>query len=143
MFPKGSPTARKLKTFKTRLTKRVENIEDEINLVDDAGLPFTEKTQIQKIVPQTNVNILDSALKEFRKNVDDYYLTSSLKEPTAINKDTLRALSNEGKTGVLDDLDSILRTNKNYAGAKDTYKKLTNELVTPVQKNVKELAQGS
>lgn len=142
LFPKGSPTARKLKTFKTRLTKRVENVEDEINLVDDAGLPFTEKTQIQKIVPQTNVNILDSALKEFRKNVDDYYLTSSLKEPTAINKDTLRALSNEGKTGVLDDLDSILRTNKNYAGAKDTYKKLTNELVTPVQQNLKALVKG-
>ena len=141
-LPKGSPTARKLNQLKTRLTKSSEKVQDEMIIVDDSGLPLSEPITKQQIVPQTNVNILDSALKEFRKNVDDFYLSKSLKEPTFINKETVRLLSNSGKTGVLDDLDKILRTNKNYDIAKNTFKKLNDEIVVPVQKNVKELAKG-
>lgn len=141
-LPKGSPTARKLNQLKTRLTKSSEKVQDEITIVDGSGLPLSEPITKQQIVPQTNVNILDSALKEFRKNVDDFYLSKSLKEPTFINKETVRLLSNSGKTGVLDDLDRILRTNKDYDIAKNTFKKLNDEIVVPVQKNVKELAKG-
>ena len=46
------------------------------------------------------------ALREFRKDVDNFYVQKALKEPVSIDAGTIFVLSNEAKTGVLDDLDN-------------------------------------
>ena len=140
--PNAGQTVNTLKEFKNRIIKSKEKIDDEITLLDDSGLPFTQKQTKEIITPHTNIKILDKSLREFRKTVDDFYLQQSQKQPTGLSSDTRNILSNSAKTGVLDDLDNILQTNVNYSRAKNTFKKLSNELVTPVQKNVKELAKG-
>lgn len=142
-LPDGSPAARKLKSLKTRITKAGdEEVTDTITILDDSGRPMSQEVKKKKRIPETNVNTLDLALREFRKDVDNYYLQKSIKEPTSIDSGTIFVLSNEGNTGVLDDLNAILRTNKNYEKAKNTFSKLSEQVVEPVKKNLEGLLKG-
>ena len=139
----SGPSYNELIKFKRRLTKSPDKkIDVENVIVDEFGMPATEVIKKRKRIPQTNVNNLDLALREFRKKVDNHYRQSALKEPTSIDSGTIQILSNEGKTGVIDALDDILKTNPNYKAAKNTYAKLSEELVVPVKDNLKGLLKG-
>ena len=142
-LPDGSPAQRKLKNLKRRITKESdEKVEETIELLDEAGLPFTKTVERTKRIPVTNVNTLDLALREFRKDVDNFYVQKALKEPVSIDAGTIFVLSNEAKTGVLDDLDLLLRNNPNYNTAKNTFAQLSEEIVDPVKNNLKGLLKG-
>lgn len=142
-LPDGSPAQRKLKNLKRRITKESdEKVEETIELIDEAGLPFTKTVERTKRIPVTNVNTLDLALREFRKDVDNFYVQKALKEPVSIDAGTIFVLSNEAKTGVLDDLDLLLRNNPNYNAAKNTFAQLSEEIVDPVKDNLKGLLKG-
>jgi len=136
----SGPVYNELIKLKRRLTKSPDTkIDEDILIVDEFGMPATEVVKKRKRIPQTNVNNLDLVLREFRKKVDNYYLQSALNEPTSIDSGTLQVLSNEAKNGVVDMLDNILKTNTNYKAAKNTYAKLSEELVVPVKNNLKGL----
>jgi hypothetical protein len=139
----SGPVYNELIKLKRRLTKAPDTkVDEDILIVDEFGLPSTEVVKKRKRIPQTNVNNLDLVLREFRKKVDDFYLQSALKETTSIDSGTLNVLSNEAKTGVIDMLDDILKTNPNYKAAKNTYARLSEELVVPVKDNLKGLLKG-
>lgn len=139
----SGPVYNELIKLKRRLTKSPDTkVDEDILIVDEFGMPATEVVKKRKRIPQTNVNNLDLVLREFRKKVDNYYLQSALKEPTSIDSGTLQVLSNEAKNGVVDMLDDILKTNVNYKAAKNTYAKLSEELVVPVKDNLKGLLKG-
>lgn len=140
----SGPAYNELIKLKRRLTKSPDKkIDVENVIVDEFGMPSTNIIKKRKRIPQTNVNNLDLALREFRTKVDNYHIASALKEQKSIDSGTLNVLSNEGKTGVLDNLDNILRTNANYDAAKNTYARLSKEIVDPVKNNVRELVKNN
>lgn len=133
-LPTKDPAIKKLKEIKTRLIKNVEYE----NIVD----PVTGKESIRKIVtPQTNVKILDRTLKEFKGYVDSSRAaTPDAKMQKNYMDDMVREyFNNPNKNGVLDVLDKELRTNVNYANAKDTFEKISNEVVDVVYLHTKDL----
>jgi hypothetical protein len=139
----SGPVYNELINLKRRLTKAPDKkVDDDVLILDEFGMPFKQSVKKRKRIPQTNVNNLDLVLREFRKKVDNYYLQSALKEAKSIDSGTLQILSNEGKTGVLDMLDDILKTNLNYKNAKNTFARLSEELVVPVKDNLKGLLKG-
>jgi hypothetical protein len=121
-LPSGSPTIAQLKRFKTRLTK--------------------EKLDDDTIIPETNINKLDSSLKEFRQKIDDSFASPNLPKERFLDKDASRIFSSE-QGGLLDNLNDILRTNSSYANAKDTFARLSNDLVKPVEDNLEVLLKNN
>lgn len=120
-LPSGSPTISQLRKFKTRLTK--------------------EKLDDDTIIPETNINKLDSSLKEFRQNIDDSFASPNLPKERFLDQDASRIFSSE-QGGLLDDLNDILRTNSSYANAKDTFARLSDDLVKPVEDNLEVLLKN-
>jgi len=121
-LPSGSPTIAQLKSFKTRLTKQ--------KLDDDT------------IIPETNINKLDSAIKEFRQNADDSFTQPNLPKERFLDSNAQRIFSSK-EGGLLNDLNNTLRTNTSYANAKDTFARLSNDLVKPVEDNLEALLKGN
>ena len=121
-LPSGSPTIAQLKRLKTRLTK--------------------EKLDDDTIIPETNINKLDSSLKEFRQKIDDSFASPNLPKERFLDKDARRIFSSE-EGGLLDDLNDILKTNSSYANAKDTFARLSDDLVKPVEDNLEVLLKNN
>ena len=120
-FPKNSPNINKLKQIKNQLIKQ----------------------KIKKqIIPETNINKLDSVFKQFR---DDYQNSQKgvASETRFIDKQLGSKLFNTTGDGILDSLNAELRTNLNYAKANDTFAKLSNDLVNPVIRNVAPLSKNN
>lgn len=116
-FGQKSPSIKKLKQLKTRLTKDKKNT-----------------------IPETNIRKLASAKREFRDAVIDSELGVA-KGKRSIDKETAFALFNDDGTGVLDILENQLRTNKSYANGQDTFAKLSDEIVNPILDHLGPLAQ--
>jgi hypothetical protein len=62
-LPKGSPIITKLNSLKQRMTKREAEVEQPVTILDQSGRPLTQPIPRKKIVPETNINKLDSGLK--------------------------------------------------------------------------------
>jgi len=94
----------------------------------------------KQIIPETNINKLDSTFKIYR---DNYRNSMSGKNTDLfINKDLGNKLFSQSDDGILDILNAELRTNKNYAKANDTFAQLSDEIVAIVQKNIEPLIKG-
>jgi|TARA_R100000482_G_C5127845_1_gene149851 hypothetical protein len=117
-FGQKSPNIKTLKDLKTRLTK------DEANLI-----------------PETNINKLSAAMREFREKIADSK-TGQADTRRFIDKDGRYALFNDDGTGILNNLDNQLRTNVSYKNAQDTFARLSDEMVQPVLDNVEALGKG-
>ena len=117
-LPKKNPNIKKLENLKTRLTVDAQNN-----------------------IPETNVNKLSSAIREFRDAAKDSK-AGVADQRRFIDKEGRFALFNDDKTGILDNLDNQLRTNIDYKNAQDTFARLSNELVEPVLDNVGVLGKG-
>ena len=99
-----------------------------------------KKQKKKQIIPETNINKLDSTFKIYR----DAYRNSQTGKATDnfINPDLGTKLFTQSDDGILNLLNQELRTNTNYAKANDTFAKLSNEIVNVVEKNVQPLIQG-
>lgn len=117
-FAQGSPNISKLNQLKTRLT------------IDEANT-----------IPETNINKLSAAMREFREKIADSK-TGQADTRRFIDKDGRYALFNDDGTGILNNLDNQLRTNISYKNAQDTFARLSDELVQPVLDNVEALGKG-
>jgi len=94
----------------------------------------------KQIIPETNINKLDSTFKIYR---DNYRNSMSGKNTDLfINKELGNKLFSQSDDGILDILNAELRTNKNYAKANDTFAQLSDEIVAVVQKNIEPLIKG-
>tara|TARA_R110000824_G_scaffold286537_2_gene474677 strand:- start:1530 stop:3698 length:2169 start_codon:yes stop_codon:yes gene_type:complete len=94
----------------------------------------------KQIIPETNINKLDSTFKIYR---DNYRNSMSGKNTDLfINKNLGNKLFSQSDDGILDILNAELRTNTNYAKANDTFAQLSDEIVSVVQKNIEPLIQG-
>lgn len=122
-FPKGSPNTRKLNQIKRQLIAKTKTVNKQ-----------------KVIIPETNINKLDSTFKQFR---DDYNRSKKgvATEQRFIDDLLGLQLFNGEKTGILDILNTNLRTNKSYANANDEFSKLSETLVNPVVRNIKALAK--
>ena len=107
-FAQGSPNISKLNQLKTRLT------------IDEANT-----------IPETNINKLSAAMREFREKIADSK-TGQADTRRFIDKDGRYALFNDDGTGILNNLDNQLRTNVSYKNAQDTFARLSDEMVQPV-----------
>lgn len=139
-LPKGT-NKNKLIQLRSRLIKETIKPEEGVTLLDRSGRPIPRELAQPRIIPETNVNKLDSIFKEFRDAVADSR-TRQITDRRFIDKQVQGILFNEKKTGVLDSLNKELRTNKNYAKAKDTFQKLSEDVVVPVQDNLEVLLKG-
>lgn len=117
-FAQGSPNISKLNQLKTRLT------------IDEANT-----------IPETNINKLSAAMREFREKIADSK-TGQADTRRFIDKDGRYALFNDDGTGILNNLDNQLRTNVSYKNAQDTFARLSDEMVQPVLDNVEALGKG-
>ena len=117
-FAQGNPNIKKLQQLKNRLTK-------------DAG----------NKIPETNINKLSSAKREFDEAIKDSK-TGLADQRRFIDKEGRYTLFNEDGTGILNNLDNQLRTNINYKNAQDTFARLSDEVVKPVLENVEVLGKG-
>jgi len=117
-FPRNNPNIKKLEALKTRLTKDVD-----------------------KNIPETNINKLSSAMREFRESIADSKMGVA-DDRRFINKEGRFVLFNDDGTGILNNLDNQLRTNIDYKNAQDTFARLSKELVEPVLDNVQALGKG-
>ena len=94
----------------------------------------------KQIIPETNINKLDSTFKIYR---DNYRNSMSGKNTDLfINKDLGNKLFTQSDDGILDILNAELRTNTNYAKANDTFAQLSDEIVAVVEKNIEPLIKG-
>lgn len=141
-LPKGSPVISKLNSLKQRITKREAEVEQPVTILDQSGRPLTQPIPRKKIVPETNINKLDQGLKEFRQMVDDSYAQPALSPERYLDKAARTIMSNESKTGILDELDVLLRTNPSYSNAKNTFARLSDNLVKPIEDNLEDLLKG-
>ena len=125
-LPKTSPNIRKLNQIKNQLIK------DRVKV---------KRQKKKQIIPETNINKLDSTFKQFR---DDYTRSNKgvASESRFIDKNLGFQLFNDTEDAVLDTLNKQLRTNTNYSKANDTFAKLSNEIVNVVEKNTKPLTKG-
>ena len=126
-----------LKNFKKKLIKSEEVIEDSSTSVDVFGRPLTTEQPKVVRVPQTNINNIDLVLKETRKDVDNYW--KAKKKGKTVKIDGTTASIIDGEIKILDDL---LRTNPSYSNAKTKFAELSEEIVDPVQRNLKDLLKG-
>ena len=117
-FAQGSPNIRKLEQLKNRLTKDAANK-----------------------IPETNINKLSSAKREFDEAIKDSK-TGTADTRRFIDKEGRYTLFNDDGTGILNNLDNQLRTNVSYKNAQDTFARLSDEMVQPVLDNVEALAKG-
>tara|TARA_R100000995_G_C3483906_1_gene125831 strand:+ start:1245 stop:3383 length:2139 start_codon:yes stop_codon:yes gene_type:complete len=94
----------------------------------------------KEIIPETNINKLDSTFKIYRDN----YRSSQQGKNTDlfINQDLGIKLFNKTDDGILDSLNAELRTNANYAKANDTFARLSDEIVAVVENNIEPLIKG-
>lgn len=133
----GDPAIRKLVALKTSLRKKPIKAKDQPEILDELGQPVPRKTIKH---PQTNINTLDSILKRFDEMVVDS--KANIAQPESfIAKDARRYFTNSEKTGVLDMLDDVLKTNDNYFEAKTAFEKLSREVVDPVIASIGPLAK--
>lgn len=133
----NDPAIRKLVSLKTSLRKKPIKPKDQLEVLDDLGQPI----KIKKIkTPQTNINTLDGILKRFNEMVVDSNVGIAQQE-SYIARDARKYFSNKEKTGVLDMLDDVLKTNENYFNAKTTFERLSKEIVDPVINTVGPLAK--
>lgn len=133
------------------ITKIDEAIASTNNSTNKAALNQIKKELIKKkvkvkgqkkkqIIPETNINKLDSTFKIYR---DNYRNSMSGKNTDLfINKDLGNKLFSQSDDGILDILNAELRTNKNYAKANDTFAQLSDEIVAVVEKNIEPLIKG-
>jgi len=126
-----------LKSFRRKLIKSEDVIEDSSISFDASGRPLT--TQKPKVVrvPQTNINNIDLVLKETKKDVTNYWNAAKKGKKIKIDKTTANIIDEEIKA-----LDDLLRTNPNYNNAKTKFAELSTELVDPIQRNLKDLLKG-
>ena len=122
-LPQGSPNIRILNNLKKRLSIKPDALEKQ------AGLT---------ILPQTNINKIDSAFKEFAGNIKTSKLGTA-SGPRFIDTEGAQLLFNKNKTGILDEVKTVLNTNPNYAKASKTFEELSESLVNFTIKNVKPL----
>jgi len=102
------------------------------------------KGQKEKIIiPVTNINKLDSTFKQFRDAVNNSKKDLVTGGERFIEVDLRGKLFNNNGTGILDDLNTQLNTNPNYAKANQTYSQLTKEIVDVVEKNVLPLSKNN
>ena len=126
-MPKSSPNVRKLKQIKNQLIAKKVKVEGQ---------------DIKEIIPETNINKLDSTFKQFR---DDYRKSKKgvANESRFIDNQLGFQLFNETDDAILDTLNKELRTNTNYATANDTFAQLSDELVQVAQKNIGPLSKNN
>lgn len=117
-FGQDSPNIAKLKQLKNRLTKDAANE-----------------------IPETNINKLSSAKREFDEAIKDSK-TGVADTRRFIEKEARYSLFNDDGTGILNNLDNQLRTNISYKNAQDTFARLSDEMVQPVLDNVEALRKG-
>ena len=122
-LPQGSPNIKILNNLKKRLSIKPDALERQ------AGL---------EILPQTNINKIDSAFKEFAGNIKTSKLGTA-SGPRFIDTEGAQLLFNKNKTGILDEVKTVLNTNPNYAKASKTFEELSESLVNFTIKNVKPL----
>lgn len=125
-FPKGNPNIAKLNQVKNQLIKKqikVKGVKEKI------------------IIPETNINKLDSTFKQFRDATKDS-TKGKADQRRFIEKDLRRQFFNQEGSGILDNLNSQLRTSSNYAKANDVYSQLSRELVEVTERNVLPLANS-
>lgn len=139
-LPKGA-NKNKLIQLRSKLIKETIKPEEGVTLLDRSGRPIPREAAQPRIIPETNVNKLDSVLKEARDAVADSR-ARQVTDRRFVDKQVQGILFNENKTGVLDSLNRELRTNKNYAKAKDSFKEISEEVIVPVQDNLEVLLKG-
>ena len=139
---KGSTTYLQLKSLKQQLTKKKVTTKDEpITIYDASGKPLTEAIDTTRIIPQTNVNKLDSIFKQWRDQVRDSR-ANQIPDKKYMDKQGQFIFLPEGGGGVLNKLEDIILTNPNYAKAKRIYSAVNDELTTPVINNIDQLSKG-
>tara|TARA_R100000005_G_C5003531_1_gene211960 strand:+ start:3054 stop:5207 length:2154 start_codon:yes stop_codon:yes gene_type:complete len=123
-FPKGNPNIIKLNQIKRQLIAKTKTVNKQ-----------------KVIIPETNINKLDLTFKQFR---DDYNRSKKgvATEQRFIDDSLGLQLFNGEKTGILDILNTNLRTNKSYASANDEFARLSETLVDPVVRNIKALTKN-
>lgn len=139
-LPKG-PNQNKLKQLKTRLIKQKIKPEPGITLLDDRGNPIPQAIATTRIIPETNIRKLDSIMKEFRDAVVDSRANQAT-DRRFVQKEAQAILTNDTKSGILDNLDRQLKTNPNFARAKSEYARLSDEIVNTTQDNLGVLLKG-
>jgi len=139
---RGDPTISKLKNLKKSLTKKSVSKKDQPEILDEFGMPIEGMQPEKVVIPQTNINMLDNVLKRFEDMVVDSSANIA-KESRFIDKNARRLFTNQEGDGILDMLDDALRSNQNYATAKDVFKQLSDELVQPIIDNVAPLAKNN
>ena len=138
----NTATLRELNTLKKQLIKKKVTTKDEpVIIYDPSGNPLTEAIDTTRIIPQTNVNKLDSIFKQWRDQIKDSR-ANQLTDKKYINKQSQFIFLPESGGGVLNKLEDIILTNPNYAKAKRIYSEVNDELTTPVINNVGELSKG-
>jgi len=121
---KGSPNRAKLLNIRNQLIEKESTVKKE-----------------KIIIPITNINKLDSTFKQFRDEVSGSNKNLIVGGERFIQTDLRGKLLNSDKTGVLDNLNAQLNTNKNYAQANQKYSEITQTLVDVVERNVFELSK--
>ena len=128
-FPQTSPNINKLNQVKKQLIKKtikVKGVKEKI------------------IIPETNINKLDSTFKQFRDASKDS--KSGMADQRRFIEKDLRNKFFSGdvaQPGILDSLNTQLRTSSNYAKANDVYSQLSRELVEVTERNVLPLAKNN
>lgn len=139
---KNSTTHKQLKSLKQQLiNKKVTTKDEPITIYDASGNPLTEPIDTTRIIPQTNVNKLDSIFKQWRDQVKDSR-ANQIPDVKYIDKQGQFIFLPEGGGGVLNKLEDIILTNPNYAKAKKIYSAVNDELTTPVINNIEQLSKG-
>jgi len=125
-LPKSNPNVKKLQQLKNQLIKTKRKVKGQRKL---------------EIVPETNINKLDSTFKFFR----DSYRTSKQGQPLepsrSIDTELGSFLFNVDESAILNNLDKALKTNKNYAKANAVYEDMSKKLVDVVVKNLDQLSK--
>jgi len=107
-----------------------------IKILKDLKTRISIPTKGGGFLPQTNINKLDSAFKEFR-NKSDLPLESSQAIPIELKGKFFNADNN----GILNNLNKELRTNNSYASANDKFAELSESLVSVVERNLQTLTK--
>ena len=140
----GDPAIQTLNSLKRSLIKSKTSKKDQPQILDELGQPIRGQQPEIIITPQTNINTLDNILKRINSRISDSRVNKT-RDRDIIDRNTERILReglDEGGEGILTLLDRQLRTNKNYSAAKDEFAKLSEELVAPIERNLKPLLEG-
>ena len=140
----GDPAIQTLNSLKRSLIKSKTSKKDQPQILDELGQPIRGQQPEIITTPQTNINTLDNILKRINSRISDSRVNKT-RDRDIIDRNTERILReglDEGGEGILTLLDRQLRTNKNYSAAKDEFAKLSEELVAPIERNLKPLLEG-